>query len=65
MVEIRLREAVILASDFTTLVEWYKRVLRFKAVKLFDEDYHYCNLQTQSGIKIGIADAEEMGGRSS
>ncbi len=61
MMEIRPRETVILASDFTKLVEWYKRVLGFKAVKLFDEDYHYCNLETPSGIKIGIADAEEMG----
>ena len=61
MIEIRLREAVILASDFTKLVEWYKRVLGFKEVRLFDDDYHYCNLETQSGIKIGIADAEEMG----
>ena len=27
----------------------------------FVEDFHYCNLATQSGIKIGIADAKEMG----
>jgi len=27
----------------------------------FVEDFHYCNLATQSGIKIGIAVAKEMG----
>ncbi|HIE75306.1 MAG TPA: hypothetical protein EYP93_03665 [Gammaproteobacteria bacterium] len=61
MVEIRLRETVILASDFTKLMEWYASVLGFKVVKRFDAEYHYCNLETPSGIKIGIADAEEMG----
>lgn len=58
---IRPRESVILAKDFSALVAWYKDVLGFSITKLFEEDFHYCNLETQSGIKIGIADAMEMG----
>lgn len=60
MVEIRPRETVILATDFSALVAWYRDVLGFKVIKLFEESYHYCNLETPSGIKIGIADAQEM-----
>ncbi len=59
--EIRPRETVVLASDFSKLVEWYRDVLGFKVVKRFEEAYHYCNLETSSGIRIGIASAEEMG----
>ena len=61
MFEIRPRETVILASDFTALVAWYRDVLRSKAANLVEEDFHYCNLETSSGIKIGVAAAGEMG----
>jgi predicted enzyme related to lactoylglutathione lyase len=61
VMEIRPRETVILASDFSKLVDWYRDVLGFKVVKRFEEAYHYCNLETSSGIRIGIASAEEMG----
>jgi predicted enzyme related to lactoylglutathione lyase len=61
VVEIRGRETVILASDFRRLVEWYREVLGFSVTSLFEEDYHYCNLETVSGIRIGIGDAKEMG----
>ena len=62
--EIRPRETVILASDFSKLVDWYRDVLGFKVTKQFEADYHYCNLETGSGIRIGIASAEEMGGQT-
>ena len=61
MMEIRPRETVILASDFSSLVAWYRDVLGFAVTDLFEDDYHYCSLATPSGIKIGIGDAKEMG----
>jgi len=59
--EIRPRETVILVANFSDLVEWYRDVLGFRVLKLFEDGYHYCNLENQSGIKLGIAAAEEMG----
>jgi len=61
MVKIHPRETVILATDFSALVTWYRDVLGFSVVKLCEDSFHYCNIETPSGIKIGIADAEEMG----
>ena len=61
MITISPRETVILATDFSALVAWYRDILGFKVTNLFEDEYHYCNLETLSGIKIGIADAEEMG----
>ena len=61
VIEIRPRETVILAADFQTLVAWYRDVLGFSVIKLFEDEYHFCNLETPSGIKIGIASAAEMG----
>ena len=61
VIEIRPRETVILAADFQALVAWYRDMLGFKVIKLFEDEFHYCNLETPSGLKIGIASAEEMG----
>ena len=61
MIEIRPRETVILASNFPALVAWYRDILGFAVVQLFEDDFHYCNLHLPSGINIGIADANEMG----
>ena len=61
MVEIRPRETVILADDFAMLVAWYRDVLGFTVTNLFDEGFHYCNLETSTGIKLGIGEAREMG----
>jgi len=58
--EIRPRETVILAEDFSGLVAWYRDILGFTVVKLFEDAFHYCNLETPSGIRIGIAAADEM-----
>ncbi|MEM7032286.1 MAG: VOC family protein [Chloroflexota bacterium] len=55
------RETVIFAENFQALVDWYVRVLDFKVSRLVEDDYHYCNLENEAGIQIGIADAEEMG----
>ena len=60
MIEIRPRETVILATDFEALVAWYRDGLGFAITDLFEDDYHYCTLETPSGIKIGIASAAEM-----
>ena len=60
-VPIHPREPVILASDFAALVDWYEAVLGFTVVRRFEDDFHYCNLETPTGIKLGIAAAEEMG----
>ena len=55
------RESVILADHLQALVDWYQHALGFKATQLFEEDYHYCNLENENGIRLGIADAKEMG----
>jgi predicted enzyme related to lactoylglutathione lyase len=54
------RETVILADDFDTLVAWYRDVLGFRVSKLFEDGPHYANLETVSGIRIGIGVAGEM-----
>ncbi|MCA8959861.1 MAG: VOC family protein [Planctomycetes bacterium] len=61
MPEIRPRETVILASDFDRLVTWYVDVLGFRVTRRFDDGFHYCNLETNTGIAIGIGVASEMG----
>lgn len=61
MVDIRPRETVILASDFDLLVDWYRDVLGFAVARRFDEAYQYCNLETATGIRIGIGSAAQMG----
>ncbi|MFC2171037.1 VOC family protein [Acidobacteriota bacterium] len=61
MLSLCARESVILAEDFHAMVQWYKTVLQFKVTKRFEDDYHYCNLENETGIRIGIADAREMG----
>jgi hypothetical protein len=61
MMELHPRETVVLATGFPALVAWYRDVLGFHVVKSFGEDFHYCNLETSTGIKIGIGDAEQMG----
>ncbi len=53
------REVVILAEDYDALVAWYVDVLRFRVVRRFKDGYRYCNLETDSGLRIGIAPASE------
>lgn len=61
MAELKGREPVVLAKDFTAMVHWYTQVLGFRVVQLFDQDFHYANLETEAGFKIAIASAQEMG----
>jgi len=42
------------------MVDWYQRILGFELTHLYEEEYHYCNLENENGIRIGIADAKEM-----
>ena len=55
------RETVVLASDFEALVAWYRDVLGLTVVKKFEDSFHFANLESASGIAIGIGSAEEMG----
>ncbi|KAA3656005.1 MAG: hypothetical protein DWQ04_32375 [Chloroflexi bacterium] len=55
------RESVIFAEDFQAMKAWYQDVLGFKVTLLAEEDYHYVNLENDEGVRIGIADAKEMG----
>ncbi|NQV18533.1 MAG: hypothetical protein HQ534_08320 [Armatimonadetes bacterium] len=55
------REPVVFAEYFQALVDWYKDVLSFKVTHIVNEEYHYCNLENENGIRLGIADAREMG----
>ncbi len=59
--DLRPRETVIIAEDFNTLMSWYRDALGFKITRLFEDDYHYVNLESETGIQIGIALASEMG----
>ena len=58
--ELKPRESVILVEEFDSQIKWYCDVLKFKVVKVFDVDFHYCNLENEAGIKLGIALTSEM-----
>ena len=58
--ELKPRETVILVEDFDLMINWYCEVLSFKVTKRFEDGFHYCNLQNEAGIKLGIAVASEM-----
>jgi len=55
------RELVVLAEDYDAMVAWYVDVLGFRIVKQFTQGYRYSNLETASGIRVGIAPASEAG----
>jgi predicted enzyme related to lactoylglutathione lyase len=59
--QLEAREPVIFAEDFSALVVWYQTVLGFDIKQLVEADYHYCLLENKAGIRLGIADAQEMG----
>lgn len=61
MIEIRHREPVVLADDFSRLVAWYRDALGFEVRQLFEDAYHYCLMETPTGIRLGIGSAKEMG----
>ena len=59
-IKILPRETVIVAKNYQSLIDWYINNLNFKIINN-NSDIKYCNLETDSGIKIGIADMEQMG----
>ena len=59
-IKILPRETVLLAKNHQLLIDWYINNLNFKIINN-NSDIKYCNLETDSGIKIGIADMEQMG----
>jgi uncharacterized glyoxalase superfamily protein PhnB len=61
MIEIRPRESVLLAENFKVLVAWYCEALGFSITSLFEDGFHFANLCTKSGIRIGIGATGEMG----
>ena len=58
--ELNPRETVILVEDFDLMINWYCEVLGFKVTKRFEDGFHYCNLESEARIKLGIAVASEM-----
>ena len=54
------RETVIFAENMQKMVQWYQEALGFKITANYEADYHYCNMASESGIRIGIALADEM-----
>jgi predicted enzyme related to lactoylglutathione lyase len=61
MQELRPREPVLFAEDFSSLVAWYEGALGFRVVQRHEDGYHYAKLVTDGGLQLGIADAGEMG----
>lgn len=55
------RETVVHAENFERMVKWYHEVLGLRIAKQFTEDFHYCNLENDEGVRIGISSAKEMG----
>jgi predicted enzyme related to lactoylglutathione lyase len=50
-----------MAEDYSSLVTWYKDVLGLKESFLAENDYDYCILENNNGIRIGFADSSAMG----
>jgi predicted enzyme related to lactoylglutathione lyase len=61
MTRIQPRETVVLAGDVASLAAWYRETLGFRIVREFTDGFHYVNLETDTGIRLGIASAAEMG----
>ena len=59
--QIHPRETVILADDPRALADWYHTVLGLEITRSVEVDYHYHYLESPQGVRIGIADAREMG----
>ena len=62
-IKILPREIVLVAKNHQSLIDWYINNLNFKIV-YNNLDIKYCSLATDSGIKIGIADMEELGNKN-
>ena len=62
-IKILPRETVIVAKNHQSLIDWYVDNLNFKII-YNNLDIKYCSLETDSGIKIGIADMESLGNKN-
>ena len=62
-IKILPRETVLVAKNHQSLIDWYINNLNFKIIDN-SPDIKYCYLETDSGIKIGIADMEELGNKN-
>ena len=62
-VKILPRETVLVAKNYQSLIDWYVDNLNFKIV-YNNLDIKYCSLETDSGIKIGIAEMKSLGNES-
>ena len=62
-IKILPRETVLVAKNYQSLIDWYINNLNFKIINNFP-DIKYSYLKTDSGIKIGIADMEELGNKN-
>lgn len=60
METIRPRETVILAADHDRLLAWYRDALGFRVTASYEQSYHYYNLETDGGMRIGIGSLKEM-----
>jgi uncharacterized glyoxalase superfamily protein PhnB len=61
VIQIKPRESVILADNFSELVSWYCETVGFTVLNIFEDGFHFANLTTDTGIRIGIGSAKEMG----
>ena len=62
-IKILPRETVVVAKNYQSLIDWYVDNLNFKIV-YNNLAIKYCSIETDSGIKIGIADMEELGNKN-
>lgn len=60
MQNVRPRETVILARDHERLIRWYRDLLGFRVTARHETGYHYYNMETRGGLKIGIGNLDEM-----
>ena len=59
--QIHPRESVIMAEDFEAMIKWYNEVLAMKITFKVTEEYNYCNLENENGIKTRYAHLSELG----
>lgn len=53
--------SVILAENYTALVDWYKDVLELDIKFQDNKEYHYTDLAQNRKLIVGIGKAEKMG----
>jgi uncharacterized glyoxalase superfamily protein PhnB len=58
---IKPRESIVLVEDFDALVAWYCDALGFAVTSIFEDGFHFANLTTETGIRLGIGSTKEMG----